>query len=281
LFADTYFSGKALGKLARIILVAEEVEELCISSSDECGDYLFTKEQFQRALTHLKAGVEIWLSPDSQAPFVYDKAWGGVISCGCTYSNGNCVNLFPNCPGMTDKLLNFGNAMYNDHHFHYAYHIYAFSTVAKFDSEWARQHYEKMLLLVRDYANPSEQDEYFTVFRHKDMYQGNSWANGIAVASVYGMNQESSSEAIASYEAVALFGKTMMNVFADSTDNMQVAEEIYKVGLMLTATELRSARRYYQVTHNQSEVRDIYPDVYEPNVVGILWSMMVHYGTWL
>ena len=113
------------------------------------------------------------------------------------------------------------------------------------------------------------------------MYQGNSWANGIGVIFLNGMNQESSSEAIASYEAVALFGKTMMNVFADSTDNMQVAEEIYKVGLMLTATELRSARRYYQVTHNQSEVRDIYPDVYEPNVVGILWSMMVHYGTWL
>ena len=304
---DTYFSGKALGKLARILLIAEEVQEICNSTSsssfggrkskdarfrsntaasgeytsacDQAMPHIPTQLQFDMALDHLQQAVQIWLSDESQAPFVYDKSWGGVVSCGCQYSYGNCLNKLPNCPGFTDKLLNFGNGMYNDHHFHYGYHIYAFATVAKFRPEWGRQYFEKILLLVRDIANPSPQDPYFAVFRHKDWYQGHSWANGIGVTFLNGMNQESSSEAIASYEAVTLFGKTMQHIL--SGEEQKVARDIYKAGLLLTSTEIRSARRYYQVTHSASEEEDIYPAIYEPKVVGIVWSMMVHYGTWL
>lgn len=96
------------------------------------------------------------------------------------------------------------------------------------------------------------------------------------------MNQESSSEAIASYEAVALFGKTMYSVFQNRSDAgmAAAADAIHRAGLVLTATEIRSSQRYYQVTHF-NERKKIYPDVYKPNVVGILWSTMAHYGTWL
>jgi endoglucanase Acf2 len=96
------------------------------------------------------------------------------------------------------------------------------------------------------------------------------------------MNQESSSEAIAAYEAVALFGKTMYSIFQDrgDVDMAAAADSIYRAGLVLTATEIRSSQRYYQVTHSNKD-KKIYPDVYEPNVVGILWSTMAHYGTWL
>ena len=35
--------------------------------------------------------------------------------------------------------------------------------------------------MVRDIANPSKDDHYFPVHRHKDWYMGHSWASGIAV----------------------------------------------------------------------------------------------------
>ena len=107
-------------------------------------------------------------------------------------------------------------------------------------------------------------------------------SNGISVSFTNGMNQESSSEAIHAYEAVALFGKTLSAAFQDvgETENAASADAVHRAGLILTSTETRSAQRYYQVTHT-NEARKIYPDVYEPAVVGILWSTMAHYGTWL
>lgn len=97
-----------------------------------------------------------------------------------------------------------------------------------------------------------------------------------------GMNQESSSEAIHGYEAVALFGKTLHAAFQDAgdADKAASARAVHQAGLILTSTETRSAQRYYQVTHS-NKAKKIYPDVYEPGVVGILWSTMAHYGTWL
>ncbi|KAL3945470.1 MAG: hypothetical protein SGBAC_000441 [Bacillariaceae sp.] len=285
---DTYFSGKALGKLARILVIQEEVKQLCLSPSDDfldvcldAKDHIPTELEVSTALEQLRDGVEIWLHGNAEAPFVYDPAWGGVVSCGCTYSNGNCLNQVPNCPAFTDKLLNFGGGFYSDHHFHYGYHVYAAAVVSHFDPQWGRQNYEDVLLLVRDFANPSSEDDFFPRFRHKDWYQGHSWANGISVSFMNGMNQESSSEAIHAYEAVALFGKTLHGAFQDAGDANKAAsaDSVHRAGLILTSTEIRSAQRYYQVKHTD-ETKKIYPNVYEPAVVGILWSTMAHYGTW-
>ena len=283
---DTYFSGKALGKLARILLIAEEIMEICggqpqvrrgLQSSIDCVDgSLPNSTAIANALAHLKAGVEIWLSSDAQAPLVFDSSWGGVVSCGCSYSDGNCQNVFPNCPGLTDQGLNFGAGFYNDHHFHYGYHIYAAATVAHFDPDWGRNNFELVSLLVRDVANPSLDDPFFPTARHKDWFHGSSWASGISLpVSPTGMNQESSSEAIAGYEAVALFGKTMASILTDESSKA-VATDIYRFGRLLTATELRSTKRYWQVSQDQPIVED----TYQHNVVGILWSSKLYFGTW-
>ena len=124
--------------------------------------------------------------------------------------------------------------------------------MSHFDKEWGRENFEQVLLLVRDIANPSPDDASFPIYRHKDWYQGHSWANGISVTFPNGMNQESSSEAIASYEAVALFGKAMQSAFQDvgNREKIAVCDEIHRVGLVLTATELRSTKRYYQIQKN-------------------------------
>jgi endo-1,3(4)-beta-glucanase len=129
-------------------------------------------------------------------------------------------------------------AYYNDLHFHYGYHVYAAAVVSHFDHDWAKKHFEHVLLLVRNYANAVEGD-FFPTFRMKDWvrtsvhdifpriyswmtqslscsvvkYDGHSWASGIAVTVLNGKNQESSSESIAAYEAVALYGSVMVSIF--------------------------------------------------------------------
>jgi hypothetical protein len=129
---DTYFSGKILGKLARIILIAEEVMELCayVRQSDPGQDidgysrdeyleacnnsYHPTDDDVNEALLELQRGIEIWISGEAQAPFVYDAAWGGMVNCGCDYLDGVCLNTLPDCPAFTDRGLNFGNGTFHD-----------------------------------------------------------------------------------------------------------------------------------------------------------------------
>ena len=82
--------------------------------------------------------------------------------------------------------------------------------MAHFSPAWGRQFFDRVLLLVRNIANPSLDDQSFTRWRHKDWYQGHSWASGIAGQYLNGRNQESSSEAIAAYESVMLFGQVMV-----------------------------------------------------------------------
>jgi hypothetical protein len=129
---------------------------------------------------------------------------------------------------------------YNDHHYHYGYHVYAAAVVAKYDPVWAKQHFDQVLLYIRDFANPSENDQYFTAFRQKDWWLGSSWASGIISAenSPHGRNEESSSEAIAAYESVALYGQVMMDVMRKdgSHQERETAKLIRDVGELLTVT---------------------------------------------
>ena len=39
--------------------------------------------------------------------------------------------------------------------------------------------FDKVLLMVRDIANPSSSDAFFPLWRHKDWFVGSSWASGI------------------------------------------------------------------------------------------------------
>ena len=57
---DTYFSGKMLSKLARILIVADEVGGV-------------NQKDFNSAVHRLKSGVEIWLNGSAESPLLYDK----------------------------------------------------------------------------------------------------------------------------------------------------------------------------------------------------------------
>jgi len=162
--------------------------------------------------------------------------------------------------------------------------LYAAAVVSKFDPEWAAEYFDRVLLYIRDFANPSAQDEYFTQFRQKDWFLGSSWASGIVSAenSPHGRNQESSSEAIAAYEAVALYGSVMVKVFRSShldSDKLEAAKLVMNAGQLLTATEVHATNRYWHVWSSKNHITT-YPDAYQQPVVGMLYETMASFSTW-
>ena len=138
---DTYFSGKILAKIGRILLINEELrdlqdrtwiqpvtpihndadrqkvrdvaEEARRSSNALRGLKLPDDEAVNATIDHLRSGVEVWLNGTAGAPFVYDTYWGGMVNCGCMFNQKTwtCNNHFPNCPAFADAGLNFGNGM--------------------------------------------------------------------------------------------------------------------------------------------------------------------------
>ena len=76
----------------------------------------------------------------------------------------------------------FGNSAYNDHHFHYGYHILAGAILGHLDPAWLEANKEYVNALVRDVANPSAEDKYFPMWRSFDWYHGHSWAHGLYAA---------------------------------------------------------------------------------------------------
>ncbi|CAM9532101.1 unnamed protein product, partial [Phaeothamnion confervicola] len=278
---DTYFSGKMLAKMARIALIAEEMGRL-----DDARD----------VAGRLKAFSEVWFNGSAQAPFLYDRHWGGIVSCGCDYhedkdggpATARCLNeVGPSCPGLNDPGQNFGAGFYNDHLFHYGYHIYAAAVVSKFFPAWGIEYYDRVMLLVRDLANPSPDDPFFPPFRHKDWYLGSSWALGIptlgGVPYSNGRNEESSSEAVAGYDAIALYGMIMEQVFLEvgNRAHAQSCAHVQRTASLLLSTEIHASQMYWHVrpTGSAGSVR-IYPEGYRPHVVGMLWSTLAQMQTW-
>jgi hypothetical protein len=156
--------------------------------------------------------------------------------------------------------------------------------LAHFDPSWGMEHFEGVVLLIRDYANPSDQDKAFPRFRNKDWFRGHSWASGFSADPMFPniMNQESLSESIAAFESVALFGKVMTSVFEGEgmADKAVVASMIHKTGLVLTASEIRSTQKYWHVVQGDGGSNNVYPETYEHSVVGIVWSTMIIFTTW-
>lgn len=275
---DTYFSGKMLAKLARVLILYDSM------------GYDTESTTFQNALTRLRQGTEVWFNGSANAPFLYDQDWGGLASCGCYYNEDTdrCSNTYPNCPALSDSGQNFGFGFYNDHHFHLGYHIYSAAVVAKYDTKWGYDNFESVLVYIRDIANPSRDDDYFTTWRHKDWFLSLSWASGVVFANnepyLNGRNEESSSEAVAAYEAIALFGKVCVEqVFVNDADKEKrdVALQVQEMGLVLYSTEITGAQTFWHVqASNTPGVTRIYPETYTNLVVGMLWSTLAQMQTW-
>ncbi|HJY62535.1 MAG TPA: glycosyl hydrolase [Ignavibacteria bacterium] len=241
--ADIYGQGKILQKMARVAVIADELYERdntryasMLPLSNRMRDSL--KLFFGRYLNggHTMNPIH---GPGAWDSVFYDTKYGGLISSlGWDSLNVNCC-------------FSYGSAVYNDHHFHYGYPVYAASIIAKTDPGWftANSNYylNRVNDLIRDYANPSRSDGYFALMRYKDWYEGHSWANGL-VPFGDGKNQESSSEAINAWYGMYLFGSAVNN------------SNIKNTGALLLAQEMRSVKKYYHIVLPQ--VNPVYPPFY-------------------
>lgn len=232
---DPYFGGKSLAKAARLVCIADQIGDT--AARDQLLGNLRT------VLTNYLTGA---LAPATD--FRYDTVWGQVTT----------------TKGLSDPNVDFGNGRSNDHYFHYGYTIYAAAVVARFDSAWATTNRARVNDLVRDIANPSDADPYFTKWRHFDHYEGHSWAAGTFEFDA-NRNQESTSEAVNAWHAVERWG--LVTGQAD----------VQNIGACLLTEEVATARRYWQVKSGDT----LYPQPFRGNgVVGILWGGKVDYGTW-
>ena len=142
---DPYFFGKGIAKIARLILIAEELDEYKIRSN---------------LTRHLQNIMEPWVNAQNDDPLCHETLWGGIVS-----KNGT-----------TDVSVDFGNAYYNDHHFHYGYFINAGAVLSRVDPAWGKETSKFMTTLLRDYVNPSRRDKDFTsLMREFDFYDGKFW----------------------------------------------------------------------------------------------------------
>ncbi|KAJ1994342.1 hypothetical protein H4R33_000303 [Dimargaris cristalligena] len=230
---DPYFFGKGLARIARLALIAEHAGR---------------SDLIPQVVNTLKTQISPWFKGTNSDPLRYDTTWKGLCS----------------EAGLNDEHADFGNGVYNDHHFHYGYFVYAAAVIAKYDPTWLNQNQVAVMTLLRDYANPNHNDPYFPFLRQMDLFDGHSWASGI-FPFADGRNQESTSESVNAYYAMYLWG------LASGNRNLSL------VGNALVTMELLSSRNYWHMT----TVHSVYPVPFANNkVVGILWSTKVDHATW-
>ncbi|EPY51948.1 endo-1,3-beta-glucanase Eng2 [Schizosaccharomyces cryophilus OY26] len=171
-----YASGKVFAKYAQVCLVASKVLK----------DDNLTKT----GLDKLKKALQRYVDNKEQFPLNYDQTYKGIIS----------------TAGIKTPLADYGNTYYNDHHFHYGYHIYAMAVAGLLDSGWLSDSQNEYVNdLIRDAANPVEDDNNFPFFRSFDWFSGHSWSKGL-FASGDGKDEESTSEDYNFYYAMKLWG---------------------------------------------------------------------------
>jgi endo-1,3(4)-beta-glucanase len=201
-----YYSGKGLAKFASVVYTMQTMAE--------------DSRLAAAGLNKLKDAFNVFVNNTQPEPLVYDTVWKGVVS-GSSYR-------YPQ-----DTSLDFGNTLYNDHHFHYGYFVWTAAVIGHLDPSWLEEGDNRAWVntLVRDYANPVS-DEYFPFSRAFDWYHGHSWAKGLFESSD-GKDQESSSEDTFATYALKMWGKI------SGDDNMHAR------GNLQLAVQARSVQNYF------------------------------------
>jgi endo-1,3(4)-beta-glucanase len=233
-----YYSGKELAKYAGIVFTVNDIAK--------------NASLAQEGLERLKIAMARFVDNKQKFPLVYEEAWGGAAS-SASYSTG-------------DSGQDFGNSFYNDHHFHYGYHVYAAAVIAYLDPSWLEAGTNKAWVntLVRDYGNSITDDPYFPFSRNFDFYHGHSWAKGL-FASADGKDQESSSEDTMASYAIKMWGSVIGDKAMEGRGNLMLA------------IQARSLDNYY-LYRDSNEVQ---PHEYIGNrAAGILFQNKIDHVTY-
>ncbi|HXG75060.1 MAG TPA: glycosyl hydrolase [Gaiellaceae bacterium] len=225
----SYFGAKELARLATVAEVAAALGE---------------RRARARALARVRADLADWLAysgPQDARYLAYDRAWGGVVA----------------------VPSEFGAHDYNDHHLQYGYLVRAAAVLAAADPGFARRYGTAVDAVVRDFAGavPGLPGTGLPTARAWNPGVGHSWASGYGLFAD-GQNQESSSEAVAAWAALARWGLV--------TGRPALA----RLGLARHAFEAAAARRYWLGEG------DALPKGYRHEVVGVLWGAKLDHATW-
>lgn len=212
------------------------------------ADDLKVEDALKAALNAIEKALVPWLTGTSDDVLVYDSTYGGIVP----------------TLGLSQKYSDYGAAWYNDHHFHYGYFISAFAAVCKLDSQFAETYRAAIDSIVRDIATMNPNDQDFPIARHKDFFDGHSWASGLYVQA-NGKGQESSSEAVNAYYSVSLYAKANSNA------------ELLNFARLLLAMEIQAAKTYWHM----KEDNHIYDAVFAAGkMAGNIGALDVTTTTW-
>jgi endo-1,3(4)-beta-glucanase len=125
--------------------------------------------------------------------------------------------------GLVAAQPSFGSELFNDHHFHYGYFLYAAAIVASHDTSFKDSHEAFLNLIASDIAAPAS-SRYFPQQRLFDPYSGHAWASGDGNFAD-GNNQESSSEAVNAWNGVSLWGKVSGNSALQASGTWMLSRE--------------------------------------------------------
>jgi endoglucanase Acf2 len=232
---DLYFHGKRLAEIAQLIPLARMVGH---------------KNAFNRFKTDLRAYLADLLTVtagETNHVFYYDDKW----------------DMLVHLPGSY-----WSSDQSNDRHFHYGYVIEAAAMMARYDNTFVTEYGAMVEMLIKDVANWQHQaggtgNDIFPYLRFFDPYEGHSWANGMCTdGENYGNDQESSSEALNCWSAIALWGK--------ATNNNTIRD----LGIYLRTTEIAAVEQYWFDVNNV-----VLPACYAPSSLGILRGNGGNYAT--
>jgi len=230
--ADPYTFGKEIGRMARLALIA---------------DNLGIADARQQAITNLELTLTPWLQGTNVNFLQYDRIYGGLVT----------IN------GINDQNSEFGSGWYSDHHFHYGYFMQAAATLARFDPGFFDSNKAAFDVFVRDVCNPDSTDSDFPFARHKDLFDGHSWASGLFQQG-NGKGQESSSESANSYYGAYLYGLGTAN------------PDLYRFAHLMLTMEIQSAQTYWHMPND-----NIYDNLFASNrMVGNIGALDVTASTW-
>ncbi|KAE8893031.1 hypothetical protein PF005_g24912 [Phytophthora fragariae] len=244
-----YFKGKLLQKFGTMCLVARQLADTTNPEMSEVA---------QHGIAKLQQLLLQFVNNQSAFPLVYDTVYKGIITSEALAKN--------------DMNVDFGNGVYNDHHYHYGYIVTAAAMALYLDPNW-RHSADAVRVrtlvdtLIRDVANssPTGSDPYFPRFRYYNWWLGHSYSHGVTPMAD-GKDEESTSEEVNFLYGIALYGQVTEN-----------AEQQSLAKLMLKVY-IRAVNTYFLLRNDGPA---IHPAGFAKNkVTGVFFDNKCDYTTW-
>mmetsp|Transcript_26055 Transcript_26055/g.39396 ORF Transcript_26055/g.39396 Transcript_26055/m.39396 type:complete len:954 (-) Transcript_26055:1036-3897(-) len=249
---NVYGYGKQVARLAQLIHIAKVLGE------DEESSTII-----HHAVTTLVHFVTLFLEGENKDALVYDTDFGGIIT----------------KDGLNDFMGDFGNGWYNDHHFHYGYHLYACALLGRWNTSFVEEYGSSVDSLMYDIAFYSQQGKDFPLARHKSWFDGHSFASGLFPFAT-GKSMESSSESINGYYGAYLWSKVRQQQQLQTSSTFltsAVVERQVSFNRLLLAMELQGIDTYWHIS-STSPLDESF--IKKHTMVGNLGMMDVTATTW-